>query len=83
MMVIPDSVVVAGNPVVHPAAARSRARAAAAVPSVTAAPAAYIAKRVHYAWAGIGEAYDLVPLSVESFGHLGKPAMGLPNALAA
>jgi hypothetical protein len=46
------------------------------------------AKRAHYARAGVGEACDLqaydqlVPLSVDSFGHLGKPAMGLLNALA-
>jgi hypothetical protein len=35
------------------------------------------AKRAHYAQAGVAEAYDLVPLSVESFGRLSKPAMGL------
>jgi hypothetical protein len=36
----------------------------------------------HYVRAGVGEAYDLVPLSVGSFGRLGKPAMALLNALA-
>jgi hypothetical protein len=40
------------------------------------------AKRAHYARTGVGDSYDLVPLSVESFGRLGKPAMGLLNALA-
>jgi hypothetical protein len=47
-----------------------------------AAAAHHGAKRAHYAQAGVAEAYDLVPLSVESFGCLGKPAMGLFNALA-
>jgi hypothetical protein len=56
----------------------SRRRRWAAGAATTAA-ARDRAKRAHYACAGVGEAYDLVPLSVESFGRLGKPAMGLLN----
>jgi hypothetical protein len=40
------------------------------------------AKRARYVRSGFGEAYDLVLLSVESFGRLGKPTMGLLNAVA-
>jgi hypothetical protein len=78
MLVMPDTVVVADVSGVHPAAPTYAAGAA-----VTDGAAARVrAKRAHYAQAGVGEPYDLVPLSVESFGRLGKPAMGLLNALA-
>jgi hypothetical protein len=40
------------------------------------------AKRAHYARAGIGEAYEVMPMSIEHFGRLGKPGMGLLQALA-
>jgi hypothetical protein len=80
MMVMPDTVVVADVSVVHPAAPTYAAGAAAKNGAAVAAQDR--TNRAHYMRAGDGDAYDLVPLSVESFGRLGKPAMCLLNALA-
>jgi hypothetical protein len=80
MMVMPDTMVVADVSVVHPAAPTYAAGAAAKNGAAVAAQDR--TKCAHYMQAGDGDAYDLVPLSVESFGRLGKPAMCLLNALA-
>jgi hypothetical protein len=64
----------------HPAAMAYAAGADAA--GGAAAAARDRAKRAHYALAGIREAYEVMPMSIEHCGRLGKPGMGLLQALA-
>jgi hypothetical protein len=51
--------------------------AAAATTTGAAARSRDASKRAHYARRGLGGGYELVPVSVESFGRLGAPAYAL------
>jgi Reverse transcriptase (RNA-dependent DNA polymerase) len=80
LLALPDALTVTDVSVIHPAAATyapaasRRAGAAAAVRDAQ--------KRALYAADGAQQAYGFVPLSVESYGRLGKPAMALLGSLA-
>jgi hypothetical protein len=66
---------------VHPAAP-SFVAAAAATTTCAAARNRDAFKRAHYARRGLGGGYELVPVSVESFGRLGAPAYALLGRVA-
>ena len=78
LMVLPDGLTVTDVSVIHPAAA-SYVRAAR-VEGGAAASRDQV-KRAQYSSAD-PNGYAFVPLSVETFGRLGKPAMELLNQLA-
>jgi hypothetical protein len=78
LLVLPGGLTVADVSVVHPAAS-TYVQAARSVGG--AAAARDQAKRVRYATAD-PNGYAFIPLSVETFGRMGKPAMELLNTLA-
>jgi hypothetical protein len=76
-----SGVVVGDVSIVHPAAP-SFVAAAAATTMGAAARNQNAFKRTHYARRGLGGGYELLPVSVESFGRLGAPAYALLGRVA-